>query len=121
MSASYTYLHIFLNATKTNVMKMFDECDFDYSSHGFREYEQDGVCLAEMNVTKSCNFKKGLYRIVSCENLFICSQNIKRTTMFVSKYIKELFCYLKVKKNSTILLCGLGNENILADCFGVCV
>ncbi len=100
-------------------MIMFDECNFDYSSHGFKEYEQDGICLAEMNVDKDCNFKKGIYRIVSCDNLFICNQNIKKLKQCISKYLQELFDYLKIKKNATILLCGLGNENILADSFGV--
>ena len=101
-------------------MKMFDEVDFDYSSSGFCEYKKNGLDLAEMNVKKSNkDFDKGLYRIISCHNLFLSEQNVTLVTEQIKSYFLELIKSLGINKHSTILLCGLGNTNILADSFGV--
>ena len=101
-------------------MKMFDEVDFDYSSVGFKEYKKNNLNLAEMTVTKdNKNFDKGEYKIVSCHNLFLSSQYMDEAKQQIKIFLLNLLKSLGIKSKSKILLCGLGNTNILADSFGV--
>ena len=100
-------------------MLMFDESDFDYSLYGFCERKEGELDLAFMDIQKdNKNFKKGIYRIVSCHNIFDSNDYIKEVVFCMQKFLKEIFFYLKIDNGKKIFLCGLGNEDIVADSLG---
>lgn len=103
-------------------MRMVDEADFDYEKYGFREVElKNGIVVSylDINNDENENFKKGSYRIVSCHNLLIATKSVLKE--FKNKLCDELKCLLKllkISKTKTVLICGLGNEDIVADSLG---
>lgn len=102
-------------------MKMIDEADFDYGKYGFKEkIKSGGIVVSGMDVeNENCDFKIGSYKIVSCKNLFIAPKNIQRMLeQEISKQIKSFLTKLNILENDTILICGLGNGEIVADSLG---
>ncbi len=102
-------------------MKMIDEADFDYEKFGFNEkIEDNGIVVSSMEIdNENCDFKKGSYKIVSCKNLFIAPKNIQRMLEEeIVKQLKSFLMKLEIYESDTILVCGLGNGEIVADSFG---
>ena len=100
-------------------MIMFDEADFDYKKYGFREVVKDGVNLSFLDIKKSnSQFKKGSYRIVSCHNLFLDRKLTALVRENIKQFLKQLIKVLNIKKNANVLVCGLGNIDIMADSLG---
>ncbi len=102
-------------------MKMIDEADFDYKKYGFDEkIKQNGIVVSSMEVNdENCDFKKGSYKIVSCKNLFIAPKNIQRMLEEeIVKQLKSFLMKLEIDESDIILVCGLGNGEIVADSLG---
>lgn len=100
-------------------MRLFDEVDFDYAEYGFKEEKLGDVNLSILDVEQDNEcFDKGSYRIVSCHNLFLSEKLQIFVTNKIKKFLKELLSILQIKDNSCVLLCGLGNNQIMADSFG---
>lgn len=102
-------------------MKMVDEADFDYNKCGFKEREyKDGLVVSSLDVKNyNKDFAKGNYRIVSCKNLFIASKVvINKLEKLICEQFKFMLQKLKICEDDNILVCGLGNGEIVADSFG---
>ena len=102
-------------------MEMFDEADFDYSKFGFKEIKkQNDVIYSFMKVDKdSKEFEKGLYKILSCHNLYLFSKaKLKYIEHELFLMLKNLVNSLKIKKGENILIVGLGNQDIISDSLG---
>lgn len=102
---------------------MIDEADFDYSKFGYSEQNLgNGVVLSKLNVSDDNNkigFKKGYYRIISAENFFVSSkEQLEFITSQLVHQLDELLEVCDIKKNQTVLVCGLGNIDITADSLG---
>ncbi len=101
-------------------MKIFDEIDVDFKSLGFKETKLEDVILGVLDVKNDTkNFKKGKYRIVSCHNLYLHHDYIKQVTKQIKIILREFIRYHKIHLGETVLVCGLGNEDIVADSLGV--
>ncbi len=104
-------------------MKMIDEVGLDYGKFGYTQKDLgDGIIFSKLNIAKGENklgFNAGSYRIISVHNLFIMpsEQKDKVVETFV-KVLKELLLKLNIKKTDKVIVCGLGNDDILADSFG---
>ena len=104
-------------------MKMIDEADFDYGKFGYLQKDLgDGIIFSKLDIAKSENklgFNAGSYRIISVHNLFIMTSKQRENVanVFVLT-LKELLHKINIKKTDKIIVCGLGNDNILADSFG---
>ncbi len=105
-------------------MKMVDEADFDYSKFGYHEIKlEDGLIYSKLDIKNNDNnlgFKSGSYRILSGHNLYLYQESQKtRLVKYIIKILDELLEKLKIKSTDKILICGLGNNEIIADSFGV--
>lgn len=103
-------------------MRMIDEADFDYAKFGYNETQKNGIMTSSLNISEDNNrfgFKKGQYRIVSCEDLYLASADmIEDITNQVIEQIVQLLKYLNISTKNTVLVCGLGNKDIMADSLG---
>lgn len=103
-------------------MKMIDEADFDYSKFGYKEINKNGIIISSLNVNQDNNrigFKKGYYRIVSCNNMYLLTdKQLNDLINQITTQLNELFEVLNVDLTKTILICGLGNKDIMADSLG---
>ncbi len=101
-------------------MKIFDEIDVDFKSLGFKETKVQDVILGSLDVNEDTeNFKSGKYRIVSCHNLYLHRSYREQVTKNIKNILREFLRLHKIKKGDTVLVCGLGNEDIVADSLGV--
>lgn len=105
-------------------MKMIDEADFDYSKFGYNEIDLgDDIIYSKLDIKYDDNklgFKKGSYRILSGHNLYLYNETqTNKLVQYVVDVLNELTSKLKIKKTDKILICGLGNYDIVADSFGV--
>lgn len=105
-------------------MKMIDEADFDYSKFGYNEIDLgDGLIYSKLDIGNGNNnlgFECGSYRILSGHNLYLYSKGQKENLIkHIIGIFDELFEKLKIKKTDKVLICGLGNNEIVADSFGV--
>ena len=103
-------------------MKMIDEADFDYAKFGYNETKKNGIVISSLNVSQEDNrlgFKKGLYKIVSCEDLYLSSMDrLDDITNQIVEQMRQLLEYLKCTTQNTVLVCGLGNKEIISDSLG---
>lgn len=105
-------------------MKMIDEADFDYAKFGYSEKDVgDGIVFSKMDInstSKNIGFERGSYRIISVHNLYIFQSTLKQKVIKIfENTLDELLHKLKIKRTDKILVCGLGNGEIVADSFGV--
>ena len=105
-------------------MKMIDEADFDYAKFGYNEIDLgNGIIYSKLDINSEQNnigFDKGNYRILSIHNLFLMEEKQRQIIVEnIVKILNELLSKMKIKKTDVILICGLGNEDIIADSFGV--
>ena len=103
---------------------MIDEAGCDYSQLGYKKQNlNNGIDVFSLNVTKNnlvSNFNVGLYKIVSCKNLFIAPKHKQNALVdILVKQLNKLLTELKISKKQTVLVCGLGNGEIMADSLGV--
>lgn len=116
----YFFYKIIINVNNI-IMKMIDESDFDYAKFGYNEVEKNGIILSSLNVKEdnNCGFKKGSYKILSCPQLYLFDRQFQN--VLVDEMISQLdslLKILKVSKSKTVLICGLGNDDIIADSLG---
>ena len=101
-------------------MKIFDELDMDFRSLGFSQKEIGDISLGILDIKKdNKHFDIGKYRILSCHNLYLHQNYQKQVLVQIKKILREFLKFHHIKKQSTILVCGLGNEDIISDSLGV--
>lgn len=101
-------------------MKIFDELDLDFKALGFSQKEMGDIVLGTLDIKKdNKNFEKGKYRIISCHNLYLHQSYQNEVKSQIKKVLREFLTFHHIKKQSTILVCGLGNEDIISDSLGI--
>ena len=101
-------------------MKIFDEIDVDFSALGFKQTKINNLILSSLDIQQdNKNFKKGKYKIVSCHNLYLHSDYQKEVVAQLKKILKEFLRFHKIKQQDKVLVCGLGNADIISDSLGI--
>lgn len=87
----------------------------------YKEYKKNGIIVEETIINeigeKHCNKKKGNYRNIIFEDITDKDNFKKVETVFID-VLKDFFILKDIKKNSTCLVIGLGNEKSTPDSLG---
>lgn len=106
-------------------MKMIDESDMDLKQAGFISYaEAYGMSRLELVVntqkkSKHLGVDKGCYTIINTPNLHMAGENYQITLQeLLIAVLKKYLRKFKYKQSDCVLVCGIGNREIVADSLG---
>ncbi len=106
---------------------LIDECSVDLKNSGYetKEYKKLNISVSTLDIKnkrdeQKYGFERGRYEIISCNGLFLFSDDsVDNTQSILIKRFSSLLSKKKIKNTSRLLIVGLGNPEILADSLGV--
>ncbi len=105
---------------------LIDECGEEVQGLGYETFKQGkfSLCIGKIEVNtplkaKQSGFEMGSYYIYSCPLMHAYKEECEDYLVFeMTKCLRALLRKHNLNKKSRVLIVGLGNPQILADCLG---
>lgn len=101
------------------MIDLIDECGSDLSLYGYKTHKLSkyGASVSTLQVEEDeNNFESGQYSIISCPLLHALDEECHR---YICGALKREIKKMKGNTFGKVLVVGLGNPTILADCLGI--